>query len=67
MSVKKGQKVDWAQIIFNIIRSERDWWYKYVKENKEDKYLSICFGIGKNLSISTCASKGETIETIDQG
>jgi hypothetical protein len=37
MSVKKGQKVDWAQIIFNNMCSELDRWYKYVKENKGDK------------------------------
>jgi hypothetical protein len=33
----KGQKVDWAQIIFNSLCSELDRWYKYVKENKGDK------------------------------
>jgi hypothetical protein len=37
MRAKKGQKVDWAQIIFNSLFSELDWWYKYVKENKGDK------------------------------
>ncbi len=31
------KKVDWAQIIFNRLCSELDWWYKYVKENKGDK------------------------------
>jgi hypothetical protein len=30
-------------------------------------YLSIYIGIGKHLSVSICASKGESIETIDQG
>jgi hypothetical protein len=37
MRVEKGQNVDWAQIIFNSLCSELDWWYKYVKENKGDK------------------------------
>jgi hypothetical protein len=37
MKAKKGQKVDWAHIIFNSLCSELDWWYKYVKENKGDK------------------------------
>jgi len=37
MRIKKGQKVNWAQIIFNSLCSELDWWYKYVKENKGDK------------------------------
>jgi hypothetical protein len=37
MRAKKGQKVEWAQIIFNSLCSELDWWYKYVKENKGDK------------------------------
>jgi hypothetical protein len=35
--IKKGQKVDWAEIIFNSLCSELDWWYKYVKDNKGDK------------------------------
>jgi hypothetical protein len=30
------------------------------------KYLSICFGIDKNISVSVCASKGEFTKTIDQ-
>jgi len=33
--IEKGQKVDWAQIIFNSLCSELDRWYKY--ENKGDK------------------------------
>jgi uncharacterized membrane protein len=37
MRAKKGQEVHWAQIIFNSLFSELDWWYKYVKENKGDK------------------------------
>ncbi len=37
MKMDKGQKVDWAQIIFNSLWSEVDQWYKYVKENKGDK------------------------------
>ncbi len=37
LKVEKGQKVDWAQIIFNNLCSELDRWYKYVKENKGDK------------------------------
>jgi hypothetical protein len=45
MRAKKGQKVDWAQIIFNRLSSELDRWYKYVKENKGDKkYLLIYLG-----------------------
>jgi len=35
--VEKGQKVDWAQIIFNSLCSELDRWCKYVKENKGDR------------------------------
>jgi hypothetical protein len=34
---EKGQKVDWALIIFNSLCSELDQWYKYLKENKGDK------------------------------
>jgi hypothetical protein len=34
---EKGQKVNWAHIIFNSLCSELDRWYKYVKENKGDK------------------------------
>ncbi len=34
---KKGQKVDWAHIIYNSLCSELDRWYKDVKENKGDK------------------------------
>jgi hypothetical protein len=37
VKVEKGQKVDWAQIIFKSLCSELDQWYKYVKENKGDK------------------------------
>ncbi len=37
MRVEKGQKVDWAHIIFNSLCNELDQWYKYVKENKGDK------------------------------
>jgi hypothetical protein len=37
MRAKKGQKVDWAQIMFNSLCSELDRWYKYVKDNKENK------------------------------
>ncbi len=37
MRARKGQKVDWAQIIFNSMCSGSDRWYKYVKENKGDK------------------------------
>ncbi len=29
--------------------------------------MSICLGIGKNISILVCASKGESTKTIDQG
>jgi hypothetical protein len=37
VKIEKGQKVDWAQIIFHSLCNELDWWYKYVKENKGDK------------------------------
>jgi hypothetical protein len=37
MRVEKGQKVNWAQIIYNNLCSELDRWYKYVKDNKGDK------------------------------
>ncbi len=37
MKAEKGQKVDWAQIIFNSLCNELHRWYKYVKENKRDK------------------------------
>ncbi len=37
MGAKKGQNVDWAQIIFNSLCSELDQWYKFVKGNKGDK------------------------------
>ncbi len=37
VKAKKGQKVDWAQIIFNSLCSELDRWYKYVRETKGDK------------------------------
>ncbi len=29
--------MDWAQIIYNSLCDELDWWFKYVKENKGDK------------------------------
>jgi hypothetical protein len=34
MRAKKVQKVDWAQIIFNSLCSELDWWYMYVKKKR---------------------------------
>jgi hypothetical protein len=37
MRAKLGQKVDWAQIIYNSLCNELNQWYKYVKENKRDK------------------------------
>jgi hypothetical protein len=37
MRAKKGQKANWALIIFNSMCIELDQWYKYVKENKGDK------------------------------
>jgi hypothetical protein len=45
VKVEKGQKVDWAQIIFNSLCSELDWWYKYVKENKGDKKDTCQFAL----------------------
>jgi hypothetical protein len=41
MRVEKGQKIDWAQIIFNSLCNELDWWYKYVKENKGNKKYTL--------------------------
>jgi hypothetical protein len=41
VKAKKGQQVDWAQIMFNSLCSELDRWYKYVKDNKGDK-KDIC-------------------------
>jgi hypothetical protein len=41
VKAEKGQKVDWAHIIFNSLCSELDKWYKYVNENKGDK-KDIC-------------------------
>ncbi len=37
MRANKGEKVDWAHIIFNSLCSDLDRWYKYDKENKGDK------------------------------
>ncbi len=37
VKIKKGEKIDWAYIIFNSMCSELDQRYKYVKENKGDK------------------------------
>ncbi len=45
MMAKKGQKVDWAQIIFNSLCSELDRWYKYVRENKGDKKDTCQFAL----------------------
>jgi hypothetical protein len=36
MRIEKGMKVNWAQIIYNSLCNELEWWYKYVKENKGD-------------------------------
>jgi hypothetical protein len=45
MRVEKGQKVDWAHIIFNSLCSELDWWYKYVNDNKGDKKYTYNFAL----------------------
>jgi hypothetical protein len=45
LRAKKGQKVDWAQIIFNNLCSELDRWYKYVKDNKGDKKDTCQFAL----------------------
>ncbi len=45
MKIKKGPKVDWAQIIFNNLCNELDWWYKYLKENKGDKKYTCQFAL----------------------
>jgi hypothetical protein len=37
MRAKKGNKLDWVQIMYNSLCSELDQWYKYVKDNKGDK------------------------------
>ncbi len=37
MRTKKGQKVDWAYIIFNNFCNELDRWYKCLKDNKGHK------------------------------
>jgi hypothetical protein len=34
---EKGQKVDWAQIIYNSFYNDLNRWYKYVKKKKGDK------------------------------
>jgi hypothetical protein len=44
MKVKKGKKVDWAQIIYNNLCSELNRWYKYV-ENKGDKKNTCKFAL----------------------
>ncbi len=69
MRVEKGQKVDWAQIIFNSLCNELDQWFKYVKDNKGDKKDTCQFALilAKKKSVFVCASKGESIKTIDQG
>jgi hypothetical protein len=36
MRTKKGNNVDWAQIMYNSLCNELDPWYKYVKEIKGD-------------------------------
>jgi len=45
MRAEKGQKVDWAHIIFNSLCNEQDQWYKYVKENKGDKKDTCQFAL----------------------
>jgi len=37
VKTKKGEKVNWARIIFNSLCNELERWYKYVKDNKGDK------------------------------
>ncbi len=76
MKTKKGQKVNWAQIIFNNLCSELDRWYRYVKDNKGDKKknLSICRGIGmlriikgiKKKLVNICLCMKRRIHIIDQ-
>jgi hypothetical protein len=46
VKIEKGQKaIDWGQIIFNSLCSELDQWYKYVKDNKEDKKDTYQFAL----------------------
>jgi hypothetical protein len=45
MRIEKGQKVNWAHIIFNSLCSELDRWYKYVKDNKGDKKYTCQFAL----------------------
>jgi hypothetical protein len=45
MKVEKGQKVNWAHIIFNSLCSELDRWYKHVKDNKGDKKYTYQFAL----------------------
>jgi hypothetical protein len=43
--VEKGQKVDWAHIIYNSLCIELDQWYKCVEENKGDKKDTFQFAL----------------------
>jgi hypothetical protein len=45
LRAEKGHKIDWAQIIFNSLCNELDWWYKYVKDNKGDKKDTCDFAL----------------------
>ncbi len=45
MRAKKGQKVHWAQIIFNSLFSELDQWSEYVKENKGIKKITYQYAL----------------------
>ncbi len=45
MRAKKGQHVDWAQIILYSLCSELYRWYKYVNENKGDKKDTCLFAL----------------------
>jgi hypothetical protein len=55
VKAEKGQKVDWAHIIFNNLCSELNKWYKYVNENKGDKiFVNLRWYWQKSFNICLC-------------
>jgi hypothetical protein len=67
MRTEKGQKVDWAQIIFNSLCNELDWWYKHVKHKRKIRKIHVSLLWYWQKSFGICVSKGESIETTNQG